>query len=89
MSTSDEPWPKQLISVLEGRQVQVTLRDTDETRLLQRLAALLKQYPAPAQPERRQGWCAIHNAHMKQTTKNAKTWWSHRTPDGQWCKGKG
>jgi hypothetical protein len=32
---------------LEGRQVQLTLRDTDETRLLERLAALLKQYPPP------------------------------------------
>jgi hypothetical protein len=30
---------------LEGRQVQVTLRDTDETRLLQRLTALPQQYP--------------------------------------------
>jgi hypothetical protein len=30
---------------IEGRQVQVTLRDTDETRLLGRLVALLRQYP--------------------------------------------
>jgi hypothetical protein len=30
---------------LEGRQVQITLRDADETRLLGRLAALLRQYP--------------------------------------------
>src|SRR5262249_1580350 len=29
--------------MLEGRQVQLTLRDTDETRLLQRLAAVLQQ----------------------------------------------
>jgi len=35
--------------MLEGRQVQVTLRDTDETRLLARLATLLQQYPV-AQP---------------------------------------
>jgi hypothetical protein len=35
--------------LLEGRQVQVTLRDTNETRLLARLAALLRQYPT-AQP---------------------------------------
>src|ERR1700704_2080722 len=35
--------------VLEGRQIQVTLRDTDETRLLARLATLLQQYPV-AQP---------------------------------------
>jgi len=35
--------------MMEGRQVQVTLRDTDESRLLARLAALLRQYPV-AQP---------------------------------------
>ena len=73
--------------ILEGRQVQVTLRDTDEGRLLQRLAALLKQYPVPAQPERPQGWCAIHHVQMKQTTKNGRSWWSHRTAEG-WCKGR-
>ena len=32
---------------IAGRQVQVTLRDTDETRLLARLTALLAQYPLP------------------------------------------
>ena len=35
--------------MMEGRQVQVTLRDTDESRLLARLAMLLRQYPL-AQP---------------------------------------
>ena len=30
--------------MLEGHQVQITLRDTDETRLLARLEALLKPY---------------------------------------------
>jgi len=34
--------------MLEGRQVQVTLRDTDETRLLERLTAVLRQYPLEA-----------------------------------------
>jgi hypothetical protein len=72
---------------VEGRQVQVTLRDTDETRLLQRLAALLKQSPAPAPPERQQGWCALHQVPMTQTTKDGRSWWSHRTAQG-WCKGK-
>jgi hypothetical protein len=33
---------------IEGRQVQLTLRDRDETRLLERLTTLLKQYPVPA-----------------------------------------
>jgi hypothetical protein len=32
---------------IAGRQVQLTLRDTDEARLLQRLQAVLAQYPVP------------------------------------------
>src|SRR5262245_36998060 len=39
--------------LIEGRQVQLTLRDTDEARLLQRLAVVLQQYPAP--PRNRTG----------------------------------
>jgi hypothetical protein len=83
--------------MLEGRQVQLTLRDTVETRLLQRLAAVLQQYPAPAPPVRPQGqpatqgqdkgWCAKHGVQMKQTTKDGRSWWSHRH-EGQWCKGR-
>ena len=35
---------------LAGRQVQLTLRDSDEARLLQRLQAVLAQYPLPQPP---------------------------------------
>jgi hypothetical protein len=35
-----------------------------------------------------EGWCSIHQVPMKDTTKNGHTWRSHRTADGQWCKGK-
>ena len=81
--------------LLEGRQVQLTLRDTDETRLLQRLAAVLQQYPAPAKPATQgpkpgqdKGWCAIPQVQMKENRKDDRTWYSHRV-DGQFCKGKG
>jgi hypothetical protein len=83
--------------MIEGRQVQLTLRDTDEQRLLARLATVLKQYPAPsapakvpkgqAQPQGEKGWCAIHNVSMKETTKEGRSWYSHRTDQG-WCKGR-
>jgi hypothetical protein len=76
--------------MLEGRQVQVTLRDIDETRLLARLAAVLQQYPAPQPPARPQGpsqgqdkgWCSKHNVQMKQTQKDGRSWWSHKTSEG-------
>ena len=78
---------------ISGRDCQITLRDTDEARLLARLQTLLEQFPVPektpSQPqERGKDWCSIHNVQMKETTKEGRSWFSHRTADGQWCKGK-
>ena len=33
------------------------------------------------------GWCAGHKVQMKQQTNERGSWWSHRAPDGSWCKG--
>jgi hypothetical protein len=81
---------------IAGRQVQLTLRDTDESRLLARLEAVLARFPLPEAPAASQGqlsaaqhnaaamhrkvtdFCKIHNVAMKQTTKNGRSWWSHR-----------
>ena len=75
---------------IAGRQVQLTLRDTDESRLLARLEAVLQRFPLPqTQPlEQSEGWCSRHNVHMQQNNKQGRVWWSHRTEQGQWCKGK-
>ena len=79
---------------IQGHDVQWTLRDTSETRLATRLAALLAQYPAPAptqatQAPRGQGWCAVHQTSMKwnEGKPGRKGWYSHKH-DGQWCKGR-
>lgn len=75
---------------IAGRQVQVTLRDTDEARLLARLTTLLAQYPvepvatSSGQPE---GFCTVHSVQMKRNEKDGRAWYSHRH-DGSWCKGK-
>lgn len=73
---------------LAGRNVQLTLRDQDEGRLLQRLEALLTRFPADEKPqETPEGWCPIHHTQMK-FQKNARgAWWSHKSAEG-WCKGK-
>lgn len=75
---------------IHGRQAQLTLRDSDESRLLARLEAVLARFPlSPVQtPETQAGWCTIHNTQMRQTQKNGRSWWSHRTAEGHWCKGK-
>jgi hypothetical protein len=77
---------------IDGRECQLTLRDIDETRLLQRLTALLKQYPT-AQPATQstaqgEGWCHKHGVQMTQNQKQGRAWWSHRLPEGGFCKGK-
>ena len=86
--------------LLAGRQIQLTLRDTDETRLLQRLAAVLQQYPAPqasttpqrpreAGPVQEIGWCKKHGVEMTLNHKDNRQWWSHYDQAaGRWCKGK-
>src|SRR5438874_1182406 len=73
---------------IAGRQVQLTLRDTDETRLLARLTSILAQYPPTAveQETATAHVCPVHQVPMRQTTKNGRTWYSHRTGEG-WCKG--
>jgi hypothetical protein len=76
---------------LAGRKVQMTLRDSDEQRLLERLETLLQRFPAEEEPEPTtppEGWCPIHHVQMKYYTKNHKSWWSHRLNTGAWCRGK-
>jgi hypothetical protein len=77
---------------LAGRQVQLTLRDTDEGRLLARLDAVLQRFPLVVKPTdtqvRQDGWCAKHGVAMNHNHKDGRSWWSHRLRDGAWCKGK-
>jgi hypothetical protein len=78
---------------IAGRQVQLTLRDSDEGRLLQRLQAVLDthpleaartaQEPGPEEPR----WCPKHGDKMQLNQKEGRSWYSHKTADG-WCKGK-
>src|SRR5262249_10283028 len=56
---------------IAGRKVQLTLRDSDEQRLLTRLEALLERFPVEEEPESAstppaEDWCAIHQVQMKE-----------------------
>jgi hypothetical protein len=79
--------------VVAGRDVQWTLRDTDEERLAVRLDALLARYPieqasplvaatAPQPPV-----CNYHGA-MKPSTKGNGWYCPAKMADGTYCKGK-
>jgi hypothetical protein len=81
---------------IAGRQVQLTLRDSSEERLLARLQTVLERFPVPEAPQtaasslqaQGKGWCAVHQVQMKLNDKNGRQWWSHKTAEG-WCKGRG
>jgi hypothetical protein len=73
---------------VSGRQIQLTLRDSDEHRLLARLDAVLQRFPVEATPADATPQCPRHGVPLKLNTKGGRSWWSHRTADGQWCKGK-
>jgi hypothetical protein len=90
-----------LYLTIGGYKAQLTLRDMDEERLLTRLEAILKRFPAPEAPQKSaaaeqpatpEGWCRRHDLQMDlQTSKDPNRpgqWWSHRLADGTWCKGK-
>jgi hypothetical protein len=87
--------------MIEGHEAQVTLRDTDEERLLTRLAALLARYPAapcggkgkgeaqrtpPAQAPASAPICPVHGP-MKESSKAPGTWFcSKKLFNGSYCQ---
>jgi hypothetical protein len=60
--------------------VQGTLRDSDETRLLSRLATLLHRFPreAETEPAPPEGWCSTHSVQMSRHRNAKGSWWSHK-----------
>ena len=73
---------------VSGRQVQLPLRDSDESRLLARLDAVLQRFPVADKPADETPQCPTHGVPLKLNHgKDGRTWYSHKTVDG-WCKGK-
>jgi len=42
----------------------------------------------PAEPPADPAFCTIHKVQMTKHEKNGGSWYSHKTADGQWCRGK-
>ena len=72
---------------LAGRQVQLTLRDSDEGRLLQRLDAVLQRFPLVVKPTDETPQCPTHGP-MKPSTKGKGWYCPTKLADGSWCKGR-
>jgi hypothetical protein len=88
---TEAPASLNFLTVIASRQVQITLRDTDETRLLARLETLLQRFPVVEEPKestQKEGWCYKHNVQMKLNHGKRGSWWSHKLSNGQWCNQK-
>jgi len=72
---------------LGGRQVQLTLRDRDEGRLLERLATVLERFSLTAKPAATTPQCPTHGP-LKPSTKGKGWYCPAKLADGTWCKGK-
>jgi hypothetical protein len=72
---------------LAGRQVQLTLRDSDEGRVLARLEAVLERFPMAAKPADTTPQCPTHGP-MKPSTKGKGWYCPAKRPDGGWCNSR-
>jgi hypothetical protein len=92
-----------LKATLHGHEVMVTLRGTDfesvKAQVEQASDWLKVQAPAqpPTQPPAHgtgqpthddSPYCHRHKTAMKRFSKDGRTWYSHKTADGRWCKGQ-
>jgi hypothetical protein len=67
--------------------VQLTLRDSDEGRLLQRLEAVQQRFPMTVKPVDTTPQCPTHGP-MKPSTKGKGWYCPVKLPDGSWCKSR-
>jgi hypothetical protein len=92
-----------LKATLNGHDVMVTLRGVDFASVKAQVeqASQWLSVQAPAQPPTQpptQGttphahhdspYCHAHKAVLKRYERNGQVWYSHKTADGRWCRGK-
>lgn len=83
----------------QGRVIseKLVVRGVDLTRFVSNVTELRKEFFSlneKTPPEENKGvteperTCPLHGVPMKQYTQHGEIWFSHKTPDGAWCKGK-
>jgi hypothetical protein len=93
--TAPAPLPEAPVSItlkatFDGQEVLVTLRGHDFASVqvqVEQASAWLKAHAPVQASSTAAGWCRKHGLQMTQTTKDGRSWWSHKTAEG-WCKGK-
>lgn len=81
---------------LSGIELLLTLRAANDDALFSRIKRILPKIEEKVNPSGNGQpqdvpdvpRCAIHNAPMRRYSKGDQSWYSHQTPDGQWCRGK-
>ena len=88
-SHSEAPCSVNVRLPLSGREIQLTLRDTSESRLLARLADVLAQFPINAPSvDHEDHLCPIHKVDMPERQGKYGKFRSHKVGN-TWCTGKG
>ena len=92
---SSVSWNTRYVSS-QGFDCQLTLRGTDATEVLRQAHELLARMAEAGVKPTNGGkagsgdtrLCPIHQVPMKLREKDGQVWYSHRTEDGGWCRGK-
>jgi hypothetical protein len=98
------PLPEAPVSItlkatLHGHEVLVTLRGVDFASVKAQVeqASQWLSVQAPPQPPAQRTtqadhddspYCHRHKTALKRFSKDGRTWYSHKTADGRWCKGQ-
>jgi len=74
---------------VSGVDVLYTMRDVNDDALFARIKRILPRVQQRSQAAQENvPQCSIHGVPLKRYSKNGQVWWSHRTADGQWCRGE-
>jgi hypothetical protein len=86
-SSKTEPVTSSKTEPVEGTEIEpVTSSKTEPTK--EKAKANKKERGKEKAAGSHSGvWCSIHNVEMERREKDGAVWYSHRLPDGAWCKG--
>ena len=97
LTPAPQPCPEACFSatvkgLLDGHETLLTARGQTPAEFKANLAAirdLLDPVPVPPSQGQAEAWCAVHDCAMHlHHGKDGSAWFSHRLPEGGFCKGR-